>query len=118
MADVSDIKRSHRFGLHVQLETMLLSLQTVVTAGSPISDVSRDAIRKLRNDSLLLVTGPVVAEIPAVTEDSTAADLLAIVSLLAGTSRSFLTSKEIETFADQAAGWIGKVVAAKSAFGG
>lgn len=117
MKQDQDIHRSHRFSLHYQLESLTKSLVAISTSNAEITDLTRNVVRKVRKDLLELINGSAVDAIPEVGDGSTAADLLMIVSILSGTSQSFLTEQEVETIASRAASFLGGVIKAKEAVG-
>ncbi len=113
----NDISRSGRFILHFQIQSLLESLTNVSASNSEITSVTREVVRKVRNDMLKITSGTSIESIPEINDDVTSADLLIIVALLNGTSKSFLSEEELATLASRTKAFIGGVAKAKETFG-
>ena len=99
--------------LYFQLEILNESLKKILTSEAEITEVSINAVKKLRGDVVRQSEGPMIKSIPEVTDSSTSADLFIIVSLLFATIQAILPEREIKSIISKGAELVGTAAKAK-----
>lgn len=88
--------RSEGFLSFFQCEAMCSHLRSLVLQGIEPGPEARDVLRSLRDDFVARTTGRPSERIPAITDETTPVDLLAVAELLLATNLAFLTPEELE----------------------
>ena len=92
----STTTRSDEFLAYFQHEAMCSHTRSLVLHGIEPGPQARDIIRDLRDVFVARTVGRATNQIPAITEETSSVDLLAITEVVLATTIAFLTPEELE----------------------